>query len=90
MQKLLLTLLMLLGMFSLAFSDTYVKGYTKSNGTQVQGHYRSSPNSTRNDNYSTKGNVNPYTGVAGTKPANNYNSGSNYGNNKKSSSGLNY
>ena len=38
MQKLLLTLLMLLGMFSLAFSDTYVKGYTKSNGTQVQGH----------------------------------------------------
>lgn len=29
---------------------------------------RTSPNHTKNDNYSTKGNVNPYTGEEGTKP----------------------
>jgi len=32
-----------------------------------QGHYRSSPNSTQRDNYSTYGNTNPYTGQRGTK-----------------------
>ena len=47
--------------------DTYVQGYTKKDGTYVQGHYRSSPNSTSTDNWSTKGNTNPYTGKAGTK-----------------------
>ena len=31
-------------------------------------YYRTRPNETVNDNYSTKGNVNPYTGKAGTKP----------------------
>lgn len=41
----------------------------------MQGHYRSSPNSTKSDNYSTKGNYNPYTGKPGTKTDNssNYN-----------------
>lgn len=60
---------LLVGMFSasLAFANTYVRGYTKKNGTYVQPHYRSSPNSTRSDNWSTKGNVNPYTGKRGTK-----------------------
>jgi hypothetical protein len=56
-------------------ADTRVKGYYKKNGTYVQPHYRSSPNSTSNDNYSTKGNVNPYTGKEGTKipePINQY------------------
>ena len=50
-----------------AFADVYVRGYTKSNGTYVQPHYRSSPNGTTADNWSTKGNVNPYTGQYGTK-----------------------
>lgn len=45
--------------------DVYVEGYTRSNGTQVQGHYRSSPDSTINNNFSTQGNVNPYTGEEG-------------------------
>jgi hypothetical protein len=49
--------------------DTYVKGYTRANGTYVQPHYRSAPNGTTYDNYSTRGNVNPYTGSYGTKPA---------------------
>ena len=51
---------------SLAIADVQVKGYFRSNGTYVQPHYRSSPNSTGLDNFSTKGNVNPYTGKEGT------------------------
>ena len=46
-------------------SDVYVKGYVRKDGTVVPGHYRSAPNSTNRDNFSTKGNVNPYTGVRG-------------------------
>ena len=59
---------------SFAQSQTYVSGYTRSNGTYVQGHYRTLPNNTRNDNWSTIGNTNPYTGVAGTKPGDSYSS----------------
>ena len=44
-----------------------VEGYYRSNGTYVQPHYRSSPNDTQRDNYSTYGNRNPYTGEQGTK-----------------------
>ena len=43
-----------------------VSGHFRSNGAYVQPHYRTSPNSTLIDNYSTQGNVNPYTGRAGT------------------------
>jgi len=46
--------------------DTYVKPYVKSDGTYVQGHYKTSPNSTTLDNYSTSPNYNPYTGRQGT------------------------
>ena len=48
--------------------EHYVSGYVRSNGTYVQGHYQTNPNNTRNDNYSTRGNVNPHTGEPGTKP----------------------
>ena len=48
--------------------STSVKGYARSDGTYVQPHMRSTPNSTRFDNYSTKGNSNPYTGKTGTAP----------------------
>jgi hypothetical protein len=44
-----------------------VKEHTRSNGTVVERHYRTAPNSTKKDNYSTKGNTNPYTGKKGTK-----------------------
>ncbi|MFC4026066.1 hypothetical protein ACFOS1_01485 [Zunongwangia endophytica] len=43
----------------------YVSGYYKSNGTYVQPHYRTAPNSTNRDNFSTRGNTNPYTGQPG-------------------------
>ncbi len=50
-----------------ALADTHVKGYTKSDGTYVEPYTKSSPNSTTYDNYSTKGNTNPYTGQQGTQ-----------------------
>ena len=57
------------------YASVYVNGYTRNDGTYVQGHYRSFPNHTRMDNYSTKGNYNPYTGKAGAvNPYNQYGS----------------
>ena len=47
-------------------SAGWVNGYTKANGTYVSGYYRTDPNSTTDDNYSAKGNINPYTGTTGT------------------------
>ncbi len=44
-----------------------VHGYTKRNGTHVQSYHATDPNHTQRDNYSAKGNVNPYTGKVGTK-----------------------
>jgi hypothetical protein len=51
-----------------AQGDHLVRGYTKADGTYVAPHYQTNPNATRADNYSTQGNVNPYTGQPGTKP----------------------
>jgi hypothetical protein len=39
----------------------------KSNVTNVKSHARTAPNKTKKDNWSTIGNVNPYTGKKGTK-----------------------
>jgi hypothetical protein len=49
-----------------ADAQVSVKGYYRSNGTYVQPHVRSAPNNTTADNWSTKGNINPYTGEKGT------------------------
>jgi len=46
--------------------STHVQGHTRRDGTYVQPHQRTNPNSSKMDNYSTKGNMNPYTGKAGT------------------------
>jgi len=43
-----------------------VRGYTRKDGTYVRPHKRTAPNNTKLDNWSTKGNVNPYTGEPGT------------------------
>ena len=45
--------------------DTAVRGYVRKDGTYVQPHMRSAPNDTRLDNFSTRGNVNPYTSQPG-------------------------
>lgn len=45
----------------------YVSGYMKSNGTYVQGHYRTRADASRSNNWSSKGNVNPFTGNKGYK-----------------------
>lgn len=47
-----------------------VSGYTKSNGTYVAPSHAKNPNDTKSDNWSTKGNMNPYTGKEGSKPSN--------------------
>lgn len=57
---------------ALSFAQVSVRGYYRSNGTYVQAHQRTAPNYTRNDNYSTVGNTNPYTGKAGTVPRDGY------------------
>lgn len=42
-----------------------VRGYYRKDGTYVKPHYRTNPNSTNRDNYSTRGNINPHTGKRG-------------------------
>lgn len=58
--------LLLLAVSASAFSDQYVNGYFRKDGTYVPPHYQTSPDTTRLNNYSTRGNINPYTGTPGT------------------------
>ena len=44
-----------------------VRPYTKKDGTYVAPHHRTAPDSAKTNNWSTKGNTNPYTGKPGTK-----------------------
>jgi hypothetical protein len=64
--------------------DVRVRGYFRQDGTYVQPHMRSAPDSSYNNNWSTYPNINPYTGQQGTHQPrlldNNSNSGrSDYG-----------
>lgn len=70
MKKYILVLMLFVGLLSfsaLAEAKTVrVKGYYKpSTGRYVSPSYRTSPNKYKYDNYSTKGNYNPYTGKKG-------------------------
>ena len=61
-----LALTLVLSLFAThAFAES-VSGYTRKDGTYVQGYERSPSNNTVTDNYSYKGNVNPSTGQIGT------------------------
>lgn len=60
-------------------SVRYQQGYTRKDGTYVQGHYKTSNNRTNHDNYSTSGNVNSYTGSYGSRARDNSSSAYNYG-----------
>jgi hypothetical protein len=44
-----------------------LQGHPTNSGTYVQPSHATNPNSTTRDNYSTSGNVNPYTGAVGTR-----------------------
>ena len=50
MKKIIFSLIVLVCSANLLAKDTYVNGYTKSNGTYVDGYHRSSPNSTMGKN----------------------------------------
>ena len=52
---------------SFAQGSHMVRGHVRKDGTYVAPHMRTNPNSTRLDNWSTRGNVNPHTGEEGTK-----------------------
>lgn len=65
-----LSALLLLGALSLTAAmpvqaDTYVNGHYRRNGSYVKGHYRSDPDGNPYNNYSRRGNTNPYTGEKG-------------------------
>ncbi|MBI2476079.1 MAG: hypothetical protein HYV67_02465 [Candidatus Taylorbacteria bacterium] len=70
MKKFIITIVFL-GILSISTSaearTTRVSGYYKpKTGAYVMPHYRTTPNRTRFDNFSTKGNYNPYNGKSGT------------------------
>lgn len=54
MKKLILTAVFLLVMNSLAFCG-YVQGYYRKDGSYVGGYYRSDPDSSKSNNYGSKG-----------------------------------
>lgn len=64
--KVLTVMLVLLAITATCFADQSVRGYTRKDGTYVNGYTRSDSDSSYNNNYSTRGNTNPYTGESGT------------------------
>lgn len=60
-------LLLMLATAAMAAPDHAVQGYYKKDGTYVAPTVATNPDTTKLNNYSTKGNVNPYTGKEGTK-----------------------
>lgn len=61
------TIALMVPIVAAASGPVRVQGHVTRGGTYVPPHYRSAPNSTRFDNYSTRGNYNPYTGKVGTQ-----------------------
>lgn len=67
--------------------DVRVDGYTKKDGTYVEPHHRTSPDKSKDNNYGSSGNYNPYTGKVGTDSS----SSQDYSQPKRErSTGLNY
>jgi hypothetical protein len=48
-------------------SPVHVRSYIRHSGQYIGPHFRTPPNHTKLDNWSTRGNLNPYTGKIGTK-----------------------
>jgi len=43
----------------------YIDSYTRKDGTFIKGYYRSLPDKNKLNNWSTKGNINPFSGKKG-------------------------
>ena len=83
MKMIIIALVLILGSISQANAEP-VNGCVKKSGVYVAPHYRTNQDNSRLNNYSTKGNYNPYTGKQGTvNPYNNF--GSNLNNREKQS-----
>ena len=50
-----------------SYRITHTKAYVKKNGTYVGPSYKSKSNKTQYDNWSARGNQNPFTGKEGTR-----------------------
>jgi len=81
MKKLIAILIVLASLFTLigsSFADVYVRGHYRGNGTYVQPHWRSNPDTLPYNNWSYPGNVNPYTGERATGSPDRYIYGRDY------------
>lgn len=58
----------------------YQNGYNRSNGTYVNGHFKTRKNNTNWDNFSTSGNINPFTNSRGSVARDYSSQAYNYGN----------
>jgi hypothetical protein len=72
MKKALITLLAVIGLAAAASTSFaqgyhYVRSHVRSNGSYVPGHYQTNPDGNFHNNWSTRGNVNPFTGDFGTR-----------------------
>ena len=70
-KKLFVSLFLIGALFAMSSSSVEarsvrVRSYTTRNGTYVNSYRRTAPNRVRYDNYSAKGNYNPYSGKSGT------------------------
>jgi hypothetical protein len=65
--RIFLALLLAALLCSTAAAQVKVRGYTRKDGTYVRPHVRSNPDGNFANNWSTKGNINPYTGKTGTR-----------------------
>lgn len=74
----LITFVLFICLCSSVLADVSVRGYYRKDGTYVRPHMRSNPDGNFYNNWSTVGNVNPYTGKPGTKTSPNYSSNYNY------------
>lgn len=67
LRKILACVIALFVLTGVAEGAQRMRGYIKKNGTYVMPHYKTRKDGTRLNNYSTKGNINPYTDKKGYK-----------------------
>lgn len=66
MKTIIATVLLSAASFAAGAASTHVDGHFRKDGTYVPPHYRTTPDSSLGNNWSSQGNVNPYTGERGT------------------------